>query len=268
VKKTAAGKTTIYHYDLEGNLIAETASDGKQRRSYIYAGANRLAMVDGSGNLFYYHNDHLGTPLAMTNSGGNVVWKAAYDPFGEAQVDPASTVTNNFRFPGQYYDEESGLHYNWHRYYDPRTGRYVKVDSLRSLFIQKNKSYFIVPLFKSLPSRLLPYVYAQNNPIVVIDQEGLFETQKPGCDEVPNILETKFVRSCCDDHDWCYTAFRCSQKSFKLLIPGNENKCGENPWCKYCNSNVIVCITKCFLTLQGPGEPFGGPSVTEPILGF
>ena len=61
---------------------------------------------------------------------GNVVWKAAYDPFGEAQVDPSSTVTNNFRFPGQYYDEESGLHYNWHRYYDPRTGRYVTADPI------------------------------------------------------------------------------------------------------------------------------------------
>ena len=124
VKKAAAGKTTIYHYDLEGNLIAETAANGSLIAGYVYAGGNRLAMIDGSDNLFYYHNDHLGTPLAMTDAGGNVVWKAAYDPFGEAQVDPSSTVTNNFRFPGQYYDEESGLHYNWHRYYDPRTGRY------------------------------------------------------------------------------------------------------------------------------------------------
>ena len=97
-------------------------------------------MIDGSDNIFYYHNDHLGTPLAMTNAGGNVVWKAAYDPFGEAQVDPSSTVTNNFRFPGQYYDEESGLHYNWHRYYDPRTGRYVTTDPIG---LKGNKSYFI-----------------------------------------------------------------------------------------------------------------------------
>lgn len=79
----------------------------------------------------------------------------------------------------------------------------------------------------SLPLRLLPYAYAQNNPTGMIDQEGFFETQKSGCDEVPNILETKCIRSCCDDHDWCYTAFQCSKKSFKLLIPGNEKNVGK-----------------------------------------
>jgi RHS repeat-associated protein len=48
-----------------------------------------------------------------------VVWSAEYSAFGEATVDPASTVEINLRFPGQYFDEETGLHYNWQRYYNP-----------------------------------------------------------------------------------------------------------------------------------------------------
>ena len=52
VKKVAAGKTTIYHYDLEGNLIAETAANGSLIAGYVYAGGNRLAMIDGSDNIF------------------------------------------------------------------------------------------------------------------------------------------------------------------------------------------------------------------------
>ena len=205
VKKTAEGKTTIYHYDLEGNLIAETAANGGLIAGYVYAGSNRLAMIDGSENIFYYHNDHLGTPLAMTDAGGNVVWKAAYDPFGEAQVDPASTVTNNFRFPGQYYDEESGLHYNWHRYYDPRTGRYVTSDPI------------------GIEEGINLYIYAKNSPANLIDKFGLFNSeyesdiyiypglvygnycgkgakdptfQRPGIDCVDNA---------CREHDICYT---------------------------------------------------------------
>jgi RHS repeat-associated protein len=66
----------------------------------------------------------------MTNESGSVVWSAAYTPFGKAEVDGSSTQTNNFRFPGQYYDAESGLHYNWHRYYDPKTGRYLTADPI------------------------------------------------------------------------------------------------------------------------------------------
>jgi RHS repeat-associated protein len=265
VKKIASGNTTIYHYDLEGNLIAESAPDGTLRRGYVYAGANRLAMIDGSNNIFYYHNDHLGTPLAMTDAGGNDVWKAAYNPFGEAQIDPSSTVTNNFRFPGQYYDEESGLHYNWHRYYDPRTGRYVTSDPLSLLFMQNNNSYLIASIFVLLPNKLLPYIYAENNPALKIDSEGLFSPQKPGCDRVPNILETMCIRSCCDDHDRCFTALGCSEKSW---TPYYEKKCGEDPYCKYCNLNVGLCITKCFIFQKGPGQLFGGLPVTWPIWGF
>ena len=66
----------------------------------------------------------------MTDVTGKVVWGAEYQAFGTAMVDPASTVENNLRFPGQYFDNETGLHYNWHRTYDPVVGRYTQVDPI------------------------------------------------------------------------------------------------------------------------------------------
>jgi RHS repeat-associated protein len=93
-------------------------------------GTDPLYMLDGSGTYFY-HNDHLGTPQRLTDATtGAVVWSAGYAAFGAATIDPLSTVENNLRFPGQYFDAETGLHYNWHRTYDPVTGRYTQVDPI------------------------------------------------------------------------------------------------------------------------------------------
>ena len=87
-------------------------------------------MRDGSG-VYYYHNDHLGTPQRLSDATtGAVVWSAGYAAFGLAVVDPLSTVENNLRFPGQYFDAETGLHYNWMRTYDPGTGRNTQVDPI------------------------------------------------------------------------------------------------------------------------------------------
>jgi RHS repeat-associated protein len=70
-------------------------------------------------------------------------------------VHPQSTVVNNIRFPGQYYDVETGLHYNYHRYYNPKTGRYVTPDPI------------------GLRSGINLYLYGLNNPIHSIDLFGL-----------------------------------------------------------------------------------------------
>ena len=75
------------------------------------------------------HNDHLATPQKMTDSSGTVVWSADYKPFGEATVT-ISTITNNLRFPGQYYDAETGLNYNYYRDYNPTIGRYIEADRI------------------------------------------------------------------------------------------------------------------------------------------
>ena len=80
--------------------------------------------------LYYYINDHLGTPQLMADHEGQVVWRADYDPFGAASVDAGSSTINQHRFPGQYADEETQLHYNYHRYYEPRSGRYITADPI------------------------------------------------------------------------------------------------------------------------------------------
>lgn len=78
---------------------------------------------------YYYHNDHIGTPLRMSSQRKVIVWEANYMPFGNATVTLAA-IANNFRFPGQYYDEETSGHYNYHRYYDSETGRYLRADPI------------------------------------------------------------------------------------------------------------------------------------------
>ncbi len=106
--------------------------------------------------VYFYHLNHLGTPQAMTDEAGNIVWQADYKPFGEVAVTTGD-VRNNFRFPGQYFDEETGLHYNWHRYYDPKTGRYMTPDPI------------------GLEGGINLYAYVTGNPVNRTDISGLME---------------------------------------------------------------------------------------------
>ncbi len=119
-------------------------------------GTNPLYQRNSTG-VYYYHNDHLGTPQRLTSATtGEIVWSAGYQAFGQATVDPLSTVENNLRFPGQYYDQETNLHYNWHRTYDPGTGRYTQVDPIGFI------------------GGINLYVYIHGDPLDGIDPWGLF----------------------------------------------------------------------------------------------
>jgi RHS repeat-associated protein len=95
-------------------------------------------MLDGKGPKkacpFYYQLDHLGTPQELTDYSGEIVWSAQYDAYGKvAAVTLAGEdyLDQPLRFQGQYFDVESGLHYNRHRYYDPRLGRYLTPDPVK-----------------------------------------------------------------------------------------------------------------------------------------
>jgi len=153
VKKIVNDDTTIYFYDQRGQLIAEADSSGNITAEYIYLNGQPLAKMEGT-NTYYYHNDHLATPQKMRDSSGAVVWSADYKPFGEATVT-VSTITNNLRFPGQYYDQETGTHYNYYRDYNPAIGRYPAADPI------------------GLDGGINPYLYSEDDPVNSTDPSGL-----------------------------------------------------------------------------------------------
>ncbi|PAT37351.1 RHS repeat-associated core domain-containing protein [Vandammella animalimorsus] len=76
------------------------------------------------------HSDHLGTPQIATDKNGNQTWAQVSEAFGKATVSANASTEINIRLPGQYYDKETGTHYNFHRHYDPSTGRYLQSDPI------------------------------------------------------------------------------------------------------------------------------------------
>ncbi len=88
--------------------------------------------------VWFYHCDHLGTPQEMSDQMGAIVWTAQYKAWGECKSEnhvkrdiwDSEIITNNIRFQGQYFDEETGLHYNRYRYYSPYFGRFISKDPI------------------------------------------------------------------------------------------------------------------------------------------
>jgi RHS repeat-associated protein len=132
---TQTGVTTLYVHDLDDHIIAETDTSGQTLREYIWLGDIPLAVVDkvatGSPVIYYVHADHIGRPARMTAQNQAWVWDVIYSPFGETSYIWTNPGTLDIRFPGQWFQLESGLHYNWHRHYDASIGRYVQADPLR-----------------------------------------------------------------------------------------------------------------------------------------
>ncbi|NWC26030.1 RHS domain-containing protein, partial [Pseudomonas tolaasii] len=125
ISKTVDGKTTEFFWQGD-KLIAEHHAD--RHRSYIY---EPDSFGPKATQPFYYQLDHLGTPQELTTPNGEIVWSAHYKAYGKISRLDASKIDNPLRFQGQYFDPESGLHYNRHRYYNPDLGRYLTPDPVK-----------------------------------------------------------------------------------------------------------------------------------------
>ena len=192
VRKTASssvGGTRRFMYDEAGRLTGEYESAGNLVQETVWLGDLPVATLrpqSGSTttpiaiDIFYVHADHLGTPRAITRPTDNkVVWSwENMEAFGNnlPNENPSAlgTFTYNLRMPGQYFDQETGTHYNYYRDFDPNTGRYVQSDPI------------------GLKGGINTYGYVKGNPLSQVDPNGLCACNGGKWDQNPGIRDWQF----------------------------------------------------------------------------
>jgi RHS repeat-associated protein len=185
VRKITPSGTTLFVCDEVGHLLGEYDASGDLIEEIVWLDDIPVASIrpgqGGGVGILYIHTDALNSPTRMTRSDDNVVvWRWDHDPYGNgvAMQDPdgkGANVVFNMRFPGQYFDAETGLYYNYFRDYDPTIGRYVESDPI------------------GLLGGISTYSYAAESPPNVGDPLGL----RPLTDAETQFIE-KFFGSCLD----------------------------------------------------------------------
>lgn len=152
---------TVDVLELEGHLfVQDVTSKGGDTAAVRRKGPTPTAALQqpqmAGDTVYYMHTDHLGAVVKVTDADARVVWDVDRQPFGDLLFGLAA-IDMPLRFPGQYEDAESGLFYNYFRYYDPSTGRYIQSDPI------------------GLDGGLNTYAYVEGNPLRYIDPLGLIK---------------------------------------------------------------------------------------------
>lgn len=161
MKSGGSAGTVLTVFDEAGHLLGEYNSTGGLVQETVWLGDTPVATIrPGTPAVVYYvHADHINAPRMVTRPSDNkIAWRWDTDPFGSAapNQNPQSlgTFVYNLRYPGQYYDSETGLNYNFHRDYDPQAGRYIESDPIGQR------------------GGVNTYVFVRGNPIGYIDPNG------------------------------------------------------------------------------------------------
>jgi RHS repeat-associated protein len=134
--KETRGLRTWFGWD--GDTLALDVA-GERVREFVHrpGGFVPFAALQSTGAaaaaVLYYVNDPNGCPTRVVDARGRALWLARHGAWGEAEVLAARSFDNPLRLQGQYHDDETGLHYNRYRYFDPTAGQFVSLDPIRLL---------------------------------------------------------------------------------------------------------------------------------------
>jgi RHS repeat-associated protein len=121
----------VIRFVWDGDMILHEIEDPKRFSTWVFDLHSFQALCKIQGREFYsVISNGVGTPQNLVDTRGRVVWSGRYKAWGEREKHKDGEVSCAVRFPGQWYDEESGLHYNRARYYDPRNGRFISPDPI------------------------------------------------------------------------------------------------------------------------------------------
>lgn len=179
-KKITQNGITEFLWEGE-RLLGERTADGF--RWYLYQPETYIPLaVLENGSIYLYECDQVGKPERLIDCSGHVVWSARYDVYGFAHID-IEEVINPLRFQGQYFDQETNLHYNLARYYDPMLGRFIQQDPISIAGGVNHYQYAVNPVqwidptgllceegLKRLQQMLAEYQAQNNVPQEVCDQ--------------------------------------------------------------------------------------------------
>lgn len=259
--KTTGAGTTLFHWDIDGNLLEETNPSGAAGAGYSWVSAVPVVHWQSFGPVspLYLHSDDLGTPRIGTTAAGLAAWQWGGAAFGSNA--PLGVATINLRFPGQYFDQETGLIQNWHRTFNPTTGRYIESDPI------------------GLAGGMNTFSYADGSPTSKTDKLGLktFMCKKPlhalggvgarsGWDIAGNPLYHQYL--CVSDGNGGYRCGGQDQRGQKWYDPINgPGKASSDQFDQQtCEQREPdnSCIEQCLMRrFSGPRPRYGIPFGTD-----
>jgi RHS repeat-associated protein len=178
-KRTGGRETRFYWHDYA--LMLED-HDGDPPLEYVIMPGTSVPFMMWHGSELHHHIvDHLGTVQEMLGPDGRFSWQGLLAPWGELLRTSVARVENNLRFLGQYADQETGLHYNVNRYYDPHRGRYLSPDPAGLAAGLNQYQYALNPIDCTDPFGLGRVPASPNAEIHRADDNGDFGTKCPSC---------------------------------------------------------------------------------------